>query len=45
MGGKGGRCVGKTTLSPSCYDCFEVLGLVYYFIVIWNTVATKQQGE
>jgi hypothetical protein len=23
-GGKGGRCVGLTTLPPSCYDCLEV---------------------
>ena len=22
--GKGGRCVGLTTLSPSCADCFEI---------------------
>jgi hypothetical protein len=24
--GKGGRCVGLTTLSPSCVECLEVLG-------------------
>jgi len=23
-GGKGGRCVGLTTLSPSCADCHEI---------------------
>jgi hypothetical protein len=22
--GKGGRCVGLTTLQPSCADCFEI---------------------
>jgi len=25
-GGKGGRCVGLTTLPPSCSDCLEILG-------------------
>jgi hypothetical protein len=24
LGGKGGRCVGLTTLPPSCDDCFEI---------------------
>jgi len=24
LGGKGGRCVGLTTLSPSCSDCLEI---------------------
>jgi len=24
LGGKGGRCVGLTTLSPSCPDCLEI---------------------
>ena len=24
LGGKGGRCLGPTTLSPSCVDCFEI---------------------
>jgi hypothetical protein len=24
-GGKGGRCVGLTTLPPSCADCLEIL--------------------
>jgi len=24
--GKGGRCVGLKTLSPSCAECLEVLG-------------------
>jgi hypothetical protein len=24
--GRGGRCVGLTTLSPSCADCLEILG-------------------
>ena len=24
MGGKGGRCVGLTTLLPSCADCFQI---------------------
>jgi hypothetical protein len=23
-GGKGGRCVGLTTLQPSCADCLEI---------------------
>ena len=26
LGGKGGRCVGLTTLPPSCADCPEILG-------------------
>jgi len=26
MGGKNGRCVGLTTLPPSCADCHEILG-------------------
>ena len=40
--GKGGRCVGLTTLSPSCADCLEiwdpqsmsrpVMGLLYLFL-------------
>jgi len=25
-GGKFGRCVGLTTLAPSCTDCLEILG-------------------
>jgi hypothetical protein len=25
LGGKGGRCVGPTTLRPSCADCLEIL--------------------
>jgi hypothetical protein len=25
MGGKDGRCVGLTTLPPSCADCLEIL--------------------
>ena len=24
LGGKGGRCVGKTTLPPSCVDCLQI---------------------
>jgi hypothetical protein len=24
LGSKGGRCVGLTTLSPSCADCLEI---------------------
>jgi len=24
LDGKGGRCVGLTTLPPSCADCFEI---------------------
>jgi len=24
LGGKGGQCVGLTTLPPSCADCFEI---------------------
>jgi len=26
LGGKGGRCVGLTTLPPSCTDCLEIWG-------------------
>jgi hypothetical protein len=26
LGGKGSRCVGPTTLPPSCADCLEILG-------------------
>jgi hypothetical protein len=26
MGGKDGRCIGLTTLPPSCADCLEILG-------------------
>ena len=26
LGGKGGRCVGLTTLPPSCDDCLEIWG-------------------
>jgi hypothetical protein len=26
LGGKGGQCVGLTTLPPSCADCLEILG-------------------
>jgi hypothetical protein len=26
MGGKGGRCVGLTTLQPLCADCLELWG-------------------
>jgi hypothetical protein len=26
LGDKGGRCVGLTTLPPSCVDCLEILG-------------------
>jgi len=26
LGGKGGRCVGLTTLPPSCADCHEIWG-------------------
>jgi len=26
VGGKGGRCVGLTTLPPSCADCLEIWG-------------------
>jgi hypothetical protein len=26
VGGKGGMCVGLTTLPPSCADCLEILG-------------------
>jgi hypothetical protein len=26
LGGKGGRCVGLTTVQPSCFDCLEFLG-------------------
>ena len=25
LGGEGGRCVGLTTLPPSCADCLEIL--------------------
>jgi len=24
LGGKGGRCVGLTTLPPSCVDCLDI---------------------
>jgi hypothetical protein len=27
LGGKGGRCVGLTTLPPSCADCLEIWAL------------------
>ena len=27
LGSKGGRCVGLTTLPPSCADCLEISGL------------------
>jgi len=26
LGGKGGQCVGLTTLPPSCADCLEIWG-------------------
>jgi len=26
MGGKGGRCVERTILAPSCADCLDILG-------------------
>jgi hypothetical protein len=26
LGGKSGRCIGLTTLPPSCADCLEILG-------------------
>jgi len=32
MGGKGGRCVGLTTLPLSCADCLEIWELQLY----WN---------
>jgi len=32
-GGKGGRCIGLTTLIPSCVDCPEILGSS----TSWNT--------
>jgi hypothetical protein len=31
-GGKDGRCVGLTTLPPSCVDCLEILGASTF----WN---------
>jgi len=27
LGGKGCRCLGLTSLPPSCADCFEILGV------------------
>jgi hypothetical protein len=30
-GGKDGRCVGLTTLPPSCADCLEILGASTYW--------------
>jgi len=27
VGGKGGRCVGLTTLPPSCAECLDVMGV------------------
>jgi len=29
LGGKGGRCVGLTTLPSSCADCLEILGALF----------------
>jgi hypothetical protein len=26
LGGKGGRCIGLTTLPPLCVDCLEIFG-------------------
>jgi hypothetical protein len=31
QGGKGGQCVGLTTLPPSCADCIEILGASTYW--------------
>ena len=31
LGGKGGRCVGLTTLAPSCAVCLEILGASAYW--------------
>jgi hypothetical protein len=33
LGGKVGRCVGLTTLPPSCADCLEIVGAS----TSWNT--------
>jgi len=32
-GDKGGRCVGLTTLPPSCADCLEILGASTFWIL------------
>ena len=36
--GKGGRCVGLTTLTPSCAECLEVLGA----LTSWNPSGAVQ---
>jgi hypothetical protein len=45
-GGKGGWCIGLTTLPPSCADCLEiwnpqglsrsVMGLLYLYLILWS---------
>jgi hypothetical protein len=32
--GKGGRCVGLTTLPPSCADCLEILAASSFWIAM-----------
>ena len=32
LGGKGGRCLGLTTLPPSCADCLQILGNSAFWI-------------
>ena len=36
LAGKGGRCVGLTTLPPSCADCLEIMGASTF----WNPNGT-----
>jgi len=35
-GGKGGRCVGLTTLPPSCADCLEIWDFIDFVYFIKN---------
>ena len=39
LGGKGGRCLGLTTLPPSCADCLEILGV----LISWNQSGHLQE--
>jgi len=34
LGGKGGRCVGLTTLQCSCADCLEILNLLEPYVPV-----------
>ena len=31
LGGKGGQCLGLTTLPPLCADCLDILGALYFW--------------